>query len=93
MIHDDSLLNDYVSTYDITGYKSDSQPKWVLQGKKMPAQKIRGKYLQILGGDLQPLEKNASTSKLVCAYCALYPYTPKGLSLYKYIFLVYNAAC
>lgn len=32
-----------------------SFPKWVLQGKKLVAQKIRGKYLQNLGGDLAPL--------------------------------------
>jgi hypothetical protein len=30
-------------------------PKWVLQGKKIAAQKIVVKYLQILGGDFAPV--------------------------------------
>ena len=30
-------------------------PKWVLQGKKIAAQKIKDQYLQNLGGDLAPV--------------------------------------
>jgi hypothetical protein len=30
-------------------------PKWVLQGKKIAAQKIKDQYLQNLAGDLAPV--------------------------------------